>query len=336
MALICQRLRRLDYLLCTVLTCLPRFKGESQHHRIPRQLILTGKPDTFDQMPSDIQSNVVNNIRWNLISIPQRDEASVIRMRWFGDSTCHAYISEHYDAELLKMFDDAHPGYYRGDICRAAVLYNEGGFYTDVDVELALPLVQLVDENTTFMSSFSINGDIFNGIIAVEPKSSIMNRTLQEIRKWYNGKSSQTGLMGTMTMLRGLEDFIASDCPDKRLNEERRKLQWGCGNQNVRLYQEADLFCFPEDGQKQPRECPQVRRDGEYFLRLGFIEPGQEQNQDRTVVAWPRFHSCKGSENGCGSGGHSLVQKRIRTRRRFLSSASDSNSFLQTLARIEL
>merc|ERR1719399_1287987 len=91
------------------------------------------------------------------------------------------------------MFEGAHPGYYRGDICRAAILYQEGGFYTDVDVELAVPLFQLVDENTTFMSALSINGDIFNGLIATVPKSEILGETLNEIREWYRKLSISSG-----------------------------------------------------------------------------------------------------------------------------------------------
>jgi hypothetical protein len=273
-------------------------------------------------MPTDIQSNVLSNIQLSAIAIPKRDQRSDIKLRWFGDDSCHNYISEHYDEELTKLFDSAHPGYYRGDICRAAILYNEGGFYTDVDVELAVPLVQLVDDDTTFMSAFSVNGDIFNGLLAVEPKSVIMYHTLQEIRSWYRNPEKQSGLMGTMTMLRGLEDVMDAACPDKSLNDEDLKLQWKCGNQTIRLYQETDLYCFPENGLPQPLECPEVRRDGTSNMRLGFVEPGAAPTYGRSVVGWPRFHSCKDTNKGCGSGGH----EDRRTDRRFLRRRGDHAS----------
>jgi hypothetical protein len=288
--------------------------------RIPRQLILTGKPDDIHEMPVDIQSNIANNLRWNLLSIAKRDADAVIKLRWFGDSACHSYISEHFDAELLSMFDNAHPGYYRGDICRAAVLYNEGGFYTDVDVELAISLVELIGANTSFMSVFSINGDIFNGLIAASPKSPIMNNTLQEIRKWYRGESAQTGLMGTMTMFRGMENLVAAECPSANWKDQTRLLEWGCGNENVRLYQESDLFCFPDPGEPQPQECSTVRRDGSFNMRLGFFEPGKVHDWSRVVLGWPRFLSCKDTETACGSGGHTMLiqTERQRARRRLL------------------
>merc|ERR1719487_1968232 len=105
-----------------------------------------------------------------------------LKLRWFGDKACRQYIKDHYDDELLEMFDSQEEGMYRGDICRAAVMYNEGGFYLDVDVQMNVSLASIVDKDTTFASAFSLGGDIFNAIMASEPKSEIMAENLNEIK----------------------------------------------------------------------------------------------------------------------------------------------------------
>jgi len=283
----------------------------SKSMKIPSQLILTGKPDSLEGMDSKVRSNIHSNM-W-LSEVAARDNmTAVVHPKWFGDKACEAYIREHYDEELLGIFRHAHPGYYRGDVCRAAILYREGGFYTDVDVELAVPLTQLVDENTTFMSAYSENGDIFNGLIAAVPKSEILGETLQEIRRWYRkgkgaSQSEQVGLMGTMTMLRGLETVVALACPDKDLLKMKNQSQWECGKHTIRLYQEAGLVCSVDD----PVECPEERkRHKNRGMRLGLfmVEPSVETvTIGRSLVGWPRFHNCQGApeESGCGSGGHS-------------------------------
>merc|ERR1719440_1546750 len=132
-----------------------------------------------------------------------------LRFRWFGDKACRQYIKDHYDQELVTMFDTQKEGYYRGDICRSAVLYNEGGFYLDVDVEMAVPITSVVDKDTTFASAFSFYGEssphaVLNAILAAEPKSEVLAENLKEIRRWRH-RREQNGLMGTKCLFRALQ-----------------------------------------------------------------------------------------------------------------------------------
>merc|ERR1719491_2008587 len=242
-----------------------------------------------------------------------------VRARWFGDQACRDYILANYDEELLGFFDHTHPGYYRGDICRAAVLYREGGFYTDVDVELRVPLTELVDENTTFMSAYSVNGDIFNGLLAAVPNSEGMGETLQEIRRWFRGETEQIGLMGTMTMLRGLENVVSMSCAAKTLEGVKSETQWACGRHQIRLYQEAGLMCPNEGGPRSAPsdECPWERRGAPDMMRLGLFYPNLQRA--RSLIGWPRYHSCKDPSGGCGSGGHAVLLQRRRLRHRAVS-----------------
>jgi mannosyltransferase OCH1-like enzyme len=177
-------------------------------------------------------------------------------VRYFGDRACHSYISKYYDTELVGMFDAATPGYYRGDICRAAVLYREGGYYMDVDVQLIGPVSRLVEASTTFMSVYSIFGDVFNGLLAAEPQSEILGETLQMIRKWYRGeipRECHQGLMGTRTMHCALKKIMKKTCPSVSLaTMKQSQLQWECGQHNIRMYREGNLDCTVAPGCHNP------------------------------------------------------------------------------------
>jgi len=273
-------------------------------HQIPRQIIFTGKPDRLHDMPKELQVNVQKTAGWHPRSNDTNPIHGRLRPRWFGDAACHQYIKKHFDEELLGMFDNASPGNYRGDICRAAILFREGGFYADVDLQMAVPLESIVDERTTFASVHSIKGDIFNGLLAVVPESEVMGEALKEIRKWYRGETPQTNLMGTMTLKRAIENVMATSCPSLNLTETERKLQWTCGPHTIRLYRESDLLCFMKKGRPQPFECPIARKRGALIMRYGFFNPEERVNFRRKIIAWPKLLSCKHPDMGCDSGGH--------------------------------
>merc|ERR1719235_510914 len=107
--------------------------------------------------------------------------------RYFSDSECRDYLSLHFGPELASIYNKEPAGHFRGDICRAAVLFREGGFYTDVDLEAKLPFAEMVDSSTTFMSVFTADGQILNAMIATIPGIGVMNVTIKEVRRWYKG-----------------------------------------------------------------------------------------------------------------------------------------------------
>lgn len=274
---------------------------------IPDQLVMTGKPDKVDDMPLEVRGNILN-----MIALESRTREAAgrppIHLRWLGDSACHQFIAKHFDEELAGMFDKATPGYYKGDICRTAVLLVEGGFYMDVDLELKEPLLHLVDDKTTFMSAYSVNGDILNALLAVVPRSPVMQKALDEMRKWYQNKDERKGLMGTQSTYRGLTGTIKEHCPEVEPVAMRATLQWNCGDEVIRLYEEKDLLCFLDANAPQPMECPEERKTADdYFMRYGIFEPSQPIAPGRKIVGWPRFKTCKDTA-GCGSGGHGFLQ----------------------------
>eukprot|EP00445_Apocalathium_hangoei_P007001 CAMPEP_0203863372 /NCGR_PEP_ID=MMETSP0359-20131031/14126_1 /ASSEMBLY_ACC=CAM_ASM_000338 /TAXON_ID=268821 /ORGANISM="Scrippsiella Hangoei, Strain SHTV-5" /LENGTH=370 /DNA_ID=CAMNT_0050780901 /DNA_START=98 /DNA_END=1210 /DNA_ORIENTATION=+ len=260
--------------------------------RIPRQLVLTAKMGSLAEMPELVRQNVHHMLA----------RSPGIKLRWFGDSDCQAYIRQHFDAELAQIFETESRGSFRGDICRACVLSREGGFYLDLDVELNVALPSLVDENTTFVSAFTEDNAILNAVMGTAPNSPVMLKAVEEIRMWYTGKASHVdkytsdGWMGPITLLRALRAVVDSDCAGHSLQVEGT-LQWSCGPQVFRLYHERPLDCSIVS-----EECPKRRAESAFGgVRFGIFAPPAAAGQARQLVAWPRFADC--GQWGCSAGG---------------------------------
>ncbi|CAK0866421.1 unnamed protein product, partial [Prorocentrum cordatum] len=111
--------------------------------KIPLQLVMTAKAGGVDDLPPKQRDNVRETLALN----PE------LTLRFLTDEDCRGFISKNYEPDLLSAFDNEKHGSYRGDICRAAVIAIEGGFYADLDVQFRVPFVKMVDEGTTFMSA---------------------------------------------------------------------------------------------------------------------------------------------------------------------------------------
>lgn len=270
--------------------------------RIPKVLVLTGKNESFDSLPHDTKAKFMRIL----------EEDPSMKLRWLGDKACTRYIEEHYDQELLRFFNNETHGSRRGDVCRTAVLLREGGFYLDLDITLKTPLLHMVDGTTSFMSVFEeplrINGGLLNAVIAAEPGSTFLNRTLLEIRKWYRGVVAKVEpyggyhWMGPATLMRGFLSTMDTDCPCEDLDRRRRLLhsknadkQWVCGSHVVRLYSQLRLRCKHH---RDPEECSEKRAKTRYDgSQFGLFEPGIR----RKLIGWCRPESC--DHEGCGLGG---------------------------------
>lgn len=260
-------------------------------NRITPQLVMTAKEGSLDDLPERTLANVHHTLALN----PE------LRVRFLNDSQCAEFIGSNYP-DLLAAFIHERVGAYRGDICRAAVIAVEGGFYADLDVQFLLPFSHMVDHHTTFMSAFDSFCNLWNAIFAAEPGSLVMNRVIHFMEAWYRGNHTEAELMGTRTFYQGLEAVVASECPVKCGKgshptcgltwKAKGKLQFLCGTKNsIRLYREKKLTC----GGTPTEECPEGRMEGHGFfgLRFGIFEPGKEGK----LVGWSRFENC--SDFGC-------------------------------------
>jgi len=150
--------------------------------KIPLQIVMTSKEESARTLPPPVLANLRKTLALEVEPKPY--------MRWLDDQACLRYVGDHFGRLFKWRLMNEPRGSFRGDICRAAVLYREGGFYVDLDVQMRVPLTTLVDNNTTFMTAFTADGAILNAIIATEPRNPIMAETLRELRRWYDGESS--------------------------------------------------------------------------------------------------------------------------------------------------
>jgi len=271
------------------------------HHSIPLQLVMTAKERSIDDLPPPLRDNVRRTLALN----PE------LRPRFLNDETCRDFIAANFGAELQAAFEGEKIGAFRGDLCRAAVLAIEGGFYADLDLQPRVPFADLVDNTTTFMTAYSaVFCDILNALIAVERGSTVMHSVLEEIKAWYVGGDHEGKLMGTSTMMQGLDNVVAADCPGVSIRQ-RGQLRFKCGeHHNFRFYREAQLRC--NLGSRDFQECPAVRANS-YWLKFGIFEPGAATVHGisgRNLVAWSRFENC--TDFGCHDRGEEKNQQRER------------------------
>jgi len=276
---------------------------------IPNQLIVTGPTESFEEITPQLRAGIESALLKN----PQ------LKLRYLGDGQCSKYVREHFKY-LADHYDNEPRGSFRGDICRTVVLFFEGGYYMDLDLDLRVPLSELVDNETSFVSAFSMTngaarqrmygGSMLNALMIAVPRSKILASTLYHMISWYKGDPSvpwgrtDSIYVGTVTLWRGLSAVLACNCPNStnldRLwftlkNETKNApLQWSCGQESIRLYLEKTIRC-----RNITTECPEERAKNKYKpARFGIFEPGQARN----LIAWSRPAWC--TTLGCNSGGH--------------------------------
>lgn len=54
------------------------------------------------------------------------------KVKIYSGDDCVKYIKEHYDNEILEAFNTIKPYSYKCDLMRHLILYNEGGWYSDI------------------------------------------------------------------------------------------------------------------------------------------------------------------------------------------------------------
>lgn len=293
-----------------------RFKMLNWKGRIPLQLVITGRNKTFE----DNHPAIREHIQKVVADVPG------MKLRYIGDWECASYVREFYPW-LSRAYMREPRGARRGDICRTVVLLIEGGFYMDMDVEPAVPLNQLIDKSTTFMSVLedpynecnrtlvhhykgynkTSEAGILNALIATEPLSEVLGHALIEMEKSYHGygRWPDSETMGPMTLLRGVQQVANCSCPFDlagnqtwmaALLELNTGLNMRCKRHSIRLYEQRLLRC---SGTNADLECPSGRSNASLDgLKFGIFEPGSE----RRLVGWPHVAWC--AEEGCRSGGH--------------------------------
>ena len=94
-------------------------------------------------------------------------------MTWLDDMKCLELLKTLENPRYAELFQHTKRGAYRSDLCRVAYLWQNGGFYTDVDMEMAVPFQKLIPfKSSSFFSAWTSdsNGEVLNALIGVTPR----------------------------------------------------------------------------------------------------------------------------------------------------------------------
>ena len=193
--------------------------------RIPEHIIMTHYAKDFFAMEEHFKSNAIKTIfeytdAWKKKRLGMKQ---VYRQRkldvsidslppgvWYlNDIECMESINR-VEPELVVHFLNETVGKFRADICRIAALYEKGGYYFDIDMEVVRPIVDVSPE-TTFISvtSPALDGKtFFQSFMAAAPQHPMLRLNLDLFLKHYRSIAS-TG-EGIFKTLIGPEALRAS------------------------------------------------------------------------------------------------------------------------------
>lgn len=191
-------------------------------------------------------------------------------------------------------------------------------------MQLVVPLRDLVDEETTFMTARSERDEngCLNAIIAAAPRNPVLLNTLARMGQWYRNEIPQQGLLGPTTMRHGLEVAMKESCPE--YNWGNAYMQFKCGPTHAfRLFTEQ-LIGWGYCSYWGPVLCPRLRASSQFAgLKFGLFDgrkdgkwvltrPSEDDiaMRQKRFIGWPRFDGCVGFGCGMEGGSPTLMQMR--------------------------
>ena len=115
-----------------------------------------------------------------------RDTNPEYNLKIYSGKDCQRYILDHFDQKTLDYFNKLKPYAFKCDLFRLLVLYNEGGWYSDMRQVCMTPLNNLNQSGHEFYTSADCPPNqncMYNAFIGSIPKHPIMKKTI-EIVKW--------------------------------------------------------------------------------------------------------------------------------------------------------
>lgn len=75
------------------------------------------------------------------------------RIKYYSGDDCVEYIKKYFDADILVAYQTLKPYSYKCDLMRHLILYNEGGWYSDIRQVCLQPLDNLNNLNKEYYTS---------------------------------------------------------------------------------------------------------------------------------------------------------------------------------------
>ena len=264
--------------------------------RIPRTLLITLiKSESVDAMGEPHSGNVNHNIVTN----------EDLRTFYFDKDACFSLLMRQGHPRLsglVKSYRKGDDDSFASGICRAAYLYEWGGFYLDNDVEVLLPLTELVDAHISFMSVWSsrkgsgphptfTSKEITNNFMGVEPKSPIFANVLHEYWKMAaNGQSLLQKEAGPEILQTAFENFMKSCNDETNVKFSEASI---CGKQ-VRMFFELKMDDSNQTDAAHVEPALLNTVSDEIASRTGNMKEYAllDLAKKQRLVGWPRCFAC--------------------------------------------
>jgi hypothetical protein len=127
----------------------------------------------------NLSSNLKSLIH-NMISLNPEFEYT-----FMDNDECFKFIEENFDKDFIEMYKNLPLDIMRADVWRVAVIYINGGIYSDCDVVCEKPLSKLI-ENEDLVIFTEISGGISNFFFAAKPKHPSLRAVLDLMVKNQN------------------------------------------------------------------------------------------------------------------------------------------------------
>jgi len=108
------------------------------------------------------------------------------KVKLYSGEDCVKYIKDHYDEGILKLYNKLKPFSYKCDLMRHLILYNEGGWYSDMRQVCLEPLDVLNDTKFEYYTSVDCPPNqncMYTAFIGSIPKHPISKKMI-DILKW--------------------------------------------------------------------------------------------------------------------------------------------------------
>lgn len=115
-----------------------------------------------------------------------RDMNPSYTLKIYNGNDCREYIIKHFGEEMVKYFDKLKPYSYKSDLFRFLVLYNEGGWYSDLRQICKCSLDELDATDHEFYTSVDAPPNqicMYTAFIGSVKAHPILKKTI-EIVKW--------------------------------------------------------------------------------------------------------------------------------------------------------
>ena len=150
----------------------------------------------------------------------------------FDDYMAYNYIKSKNET-MAEYFKNEQIGMYKADIFRIFILYYDGGFYFDADMEPRMPLNNVIDKTATFSSAIDFfNETVFQSYLGAVAGSPILKINLDKFAYYYQNNIELPHNMGTVL----LSDSLRNYTKEMSLQEIQKQKKYG--DQKVQLFQE--------------------------------------------------------------------------------------------------